>query len=361
VLTSDFDYELPPERIAQVPLPRGDSRMLVLDRHDAARHARVRDLPAYLRPGDLLVLNDTRVIPARLFGRRGAAPSGTGGPGGRIEVFLLEKLSEQEWEALLRPGKRARPGSRIDFTDGLAAEVVGKGEEGRHRLRFSEPVEGHLDRLGHVPLPPYIQRPDTDEDRERYQTVYARWPGAVAAPTAGLHLSEELLAAMRAAGVEIATVTLHVGLGTFRPVAAERIEEHRMERERYAIDAAAAAAIAAARERARRGAGRLVAVGTTVVRTLEGAAAAHGGEVPAGEGATALFITPGFPFQAVDALLTNFHLPRSTLLMLVSAFAGRERVLAAYQEAIREGYRFYSYGDAMLVERAMRLARTAAP
>ncbi|HSK80142.1 MAG TPA: tRNA preQ1(34) S-adenosylmethionine ribosyltransferase-isomerase QueA [Thermoanaerobaculia bacterium] len=337
MLTRDFDYELPPEAIAQEPAPRGESRLLVLDREGPERHARVRDLPQLLRPGDLLVLNDTRVIPARLYATR------VGGGGGRMEILLLERIDEREWDALVKPGRRAKPGTVLEFDAGLAAEVTAKDPDGRHRLRFSEPVERHLDRLGHVPLPPYIERPDTDEDRERYQTVYARNPGAVAAPTAGLHFSTELLSEIEAAGVEIARVTLHVGIGTFKPVSAERIEEHRMERERYEVGEEAAEAIRRAR--------RVVAVGTTVVRTLESAALAGGGEVRPGGGSTELFITPGFPFKVVDALLTNFHLPRSTLLMLVSAFAGRERVLAAYEEAIREGYRFYSYGDAMFVER----------
>lgn len=344
MLTSDFDYHLPPERIAQEALPRGESRLLVLDRTDPDRHARVRDLPRLLRPGDLLVLNDTRVIPARLFGHR---PSG-----GRMEILLIERRGEREWDALAKPGRRAQPGTVVEFDAGLSAEVLDKREDGRHLLRFSEPVEPHLDRLGHIPLPPYIHRPDTSEDRERYQTVYARHPGSVAAPTAGLHFNEELLKEIEAAGIEIARVTLHVGIGTFKPVSTERIEEHRMETERYEIGEETAAALRRAR--------RVVAVGTTVVRTLE--SAARDGEVQPGSGSTGLFITPGFNFQVVDALLTNFHLPRSTLLMLVSAFAGRERVLAAYEEAIREGYRFYSYGDAMLVERrAIRLASTAAP
>lgn len=352
MLTRDFDYDLPAASIAQEPAPRGESRLLVLDRDGPVRHARIRDLPRLLRPGDLLVLNDTRVIPARLFGRR------IGG-GGRMELLLVERLGDRDWSALVKPGKRARPGTAIELAPGLTAEVVDKDEEGRYRLRFSEPVEPHLERLGHVPLPPYIHRPDTVEDRERYQTVYARSPGAIAAPTAGLHFSEELLREIEVAGVGIARVTLHVGIGTFKPVSAERIADHRMESERYEIGEEAAAAIRKTRES---GAGRVVAVGTTVVRTLESAALAGGGEVRAGGGATELFITPGFRFQVVDALLTNFHLPRSTLLMLVSAFAGRERVLAAYEEAIREGYRFYSYGDAMLVEhRAIRLASTAAP
>jgi S-adenosylmethionine:tRNA ribosyltransferase-isomerase len=328
VLTRDFDYELPEERIAQEPAPRGESRLLVLDAEGRERHRRVRDLPVLLRPGDLLVLNDTRVIPARLYGRRGE---------GRMEVLLVEKLGDREWEALVRPGRRARPGTEIVF-EGLSAEVVGKRED-RYRLRFSEPVEPHLDRLGHVPLPPYIHRPDEASDRDRYQTVFARTPGAIAAPTAGLHFSERLLEEIAVAGIGIARVTLHVGIGTFKPVSAERIEDHRMDRERYEVGEETAEAI----RRTRESGGRIVAVGTTVVRTLESSGGA------AGSGSTELFITPGFRFRVVDVLLTNFHLPRSTLLMLVSAFAGRERVLAAYEEAIREGYRFYSYGDAMLV------------
>ncbi|MFL6196398.1 MAG: tRNA preQ1(34) S-adenosylmethionine ribosyltransferase-isomerase QueA [Thermoanaerobaculia bacterium] len=337
--TQDFDYDLPEASIAQEPAPRGESRLLAVGRSGPERHLRVRDLPRLLRPGDLLVLNDTRVIPARLFGRSAG--------GGRMEVLLVERLGELEWDALVKPGRRARPGARIEIAEGFAAEVIDKREDGRHRLRFPEPVEPYLERLGHIPLPPYIHRPDTPEDRERYQTVYARNPGAVAAPTAGLHFTGDLLREIEEAGVGIARVTLHVGSGTFRPVSAERIEEHRMDHERYEIDEEAAEAIRSAREGQR----RVVAVGTTVVRTLEGAAAAGGGEIRPGAGSTDLFITPGFPFQVVDALMTNFHLPRSTLLMLVSAFAGRERILAAYEEAVREGYRFYSYGDAMFLER----------
>jgi S-adenosylmethionine:tRNA ribosyltransferase-isomerase len=343
LLTRDFDFDLPPESIAQQPAPRGASRLLVLDAEGPERHRQVRDLPRLLRPGDLLVLNDTRVIPARLWGRR------AGGGEGKIELLLTEKIGERDWDALVKPGRRARPGTVIALDTegtGLTAEVIEKDPSGRHRLRFSEPVEPHLDRLGHVPLPPYIQRPDEEADRERYQTVYARSPGAIAAPTAGLHFSEDLLRDIAAAGVETATVTLHVGLGTFKPVTAEKIEEHRMERERWELPQETAEAIRRTRERG----GRVVAVGTTVVRTLE-SAALSGEDLQGGSGATELFITPGFRFQVVDALLTNFHLPRSTLLMLVSAFAGKERVLAAYAQAIREGYRFYSYGDAMLVER----------
>ncbi|HEY3567311.1 MAG TPA: tRNA preQ1(34) S-adenosylmethionine ribosyltransferase-isomerase QueA [Thermoanaerobaculia bacterium] len=339
MLTSDFDYDLPASSIAQEPAPRGESRLLVLDRTGPERHARVRDLPRLLRPGDLLVLNDTRVIPARLYGRSAG--------GGKMEILLIEPVGEREWDALVKPGRRARPGARFEIGEELTAEVIDKREDGRYRLRFSEPVEPHLERLGHIPLPPYIHRPEAPEDRERYQTVYASQPGAVAAPTAGLHFTGELLREIEGAGIEIAQVTLHVGIGTFKPVSAERIEEHRMERERYEIGEETAGAIRHAREAGR----RIVAVGTTVVRTLEGAALAGGGEVRTGSGSTDLFITPGFRFQVVDALLTNFHLPRSTLLMLVSAFAGRERVLAAYEEAAREGYRFYSYGDAMLLQR----------
>ena len=358
MLTRDFDYELPPDRIAQRPAPRGESRLLVLDREGPERHRRVRDLPELLRPGDLLVINDTRVIPARLFGRRAG--------GGRIEILLTGKAGERDWDALVKPGRRARPGTVIHLEEGLTAEVSDKEETGRHRLRFSEPIEPHLERLGHVPLPPYIQREDEAEDRERYQTVWAKSPGAIAAPTAGLHFSQELLDRLAATGIGIAEVTLHVGIGTFKPVTAERIEDHRMDSERWEVSETTAEAIRRTREQD----GRVVAVGTTVVRTLESAALAESphplapspipsppagrGGIRAGHGATELFITPGFRFRVVDVLLTNFHLPKSTLLMLVSAFAGRERVLAAYEEAIREGYRFYSYGDAMLVEGGLR-------
>jgi S-adenosylmethionine:tRNA ribosyltransferase-isomerase len=354
VLTADFDYHLPEAAIAQRPAPRGDSRLLVLDAEGAGRHRRVRDLAELLAPGDLLVVNDTRVIPARLFARRRRG-------GGRVELLLVEQVGEREWDVLVKPGRKARPGTVLDLDEALSAEMVerpgeGGGEaagdegDGRRRLRFSEPVEPHLDRLGHVPLPPYVKRPDEAADRQRYQTVWARRPGAIAAPTAGLHFDEGLLGRLREAGIEIAAVTLHVGIGTFKPVTAALVHEHRMERERYEVPEATAAAVARAQAEGR----RVVAVGTTVVRTLEGAAAAGGTEVlpvPAGAGATDLFIVPGFRFRVVDALLTNFHLPRSTLLMLVAAFAGRERVLTAYGEAVREGYRFYSYGDAMLAER----------
>jgi len=363
LLTRDFDYSLPAAAIAQEPAPRGASRLLVLDREGEERHRRISDLPALLRPGDLLVVNDTRVLPARLYGRVIRGGPTTGGESGaprELELLLVESLGEREWEVLARPGKRVRPGAVIEIGDpsggagagsGVLAEVVALAGDGRRRVRFSEPIEPHLDRLGHVPLPPYIHRPDLPADRERYQTVYARRPGAIAAPTAGLHFSDELLAALEGAGIERVPLTLHVGIGTFKPVTAPLVSDHRMDRERYDIPEETAAAVA----RARAGGRRVVAVGTTVVRTLEGAAAtaAANGEVPAGAGATDLFITPGFRFQVVDALLTNFHLPCSTLLMLVSAFAGRERVLAAYEEALGLGYRFFSYGDAMLAERRL--------
>ena len=346
MLTSDFDYELPEDRIAQEALPRGESRLLVLPTSGGPRHGHIRDLPDLLHPGDLLVVNDTRVIPARLFATR---PTG-----GRVEILLVERRSELEWTALVKPGRRARPGTSLRVDEGLGVRVLAKGRDGCHLLRFDRDVDPLLQRLGHVPLPPYIKRPDRAADRERYQTVWAAHPGAIAAPTAGLHFDDALLAALDERGVEIAPVTLHVGIGTFKPVTATLVHEHVMEAERWSVPAATAAAIA----RRRSAGGRVVAVGTTVVRTLEAGAAEHGGEVRAGAGATGLFITPGFSFTVVDLLLTNFHLPRSTLLMLVCAFAGRERVLAAYREAIRERYRFYSYGDAMLLERGTRADRS---
>lgn len=350
MLTRDFDFALPAEAIAQEPAPRGESRLLDLDARGEARHRRVSDLPEILRPGDLVVVNDTRVIPARLFGRRRPAagcPPDQGG--GQVEIFLVERIAERDWDALTRPGRKTRPGTVIALGDAmleLTAEVLSHSPaDGRHRVRFSEPIEPHLERLGHVPLPPYIKRADRPADRERYQTVFAREPGAIAAPTAGLHLTGEILARLAERGIELATVTLHVGLGTFKPVTAELVHEHVMESERWEIPRTTALALARTRERG----GRVVAIGTTVVRTLESAARQGGPELAAGSGRTELFITPGYPFQVVDVLFTNFHLPCSTLLMLVSAFAGRERVLDAYREAIATGYRFYSYGDAMVV------------
>lgn len=339
MLVSDFEFELPADRIAQEPAPRGHSRLLVLDADGGDRYRQVHELPRLLRSGDLLVVNDTRVIPARLHARR---PSG-----GALELLLVEKHDPLSWDVLAKPGRGARPGSSVELDGGISAAVLTSGEDGRRRVRFSEPIEPHLERLGHVPLPPYIKRADDAVDRERYQTIFAREPGAIAAPTAGLHFTAELVAALAAAGISIAPLTLQVGIGTFKPVTATLVHEHRMETERFEIPPATAAAIAATRERG----GRIVAVGTTVVRTLETAALLAGGSVLPGRGATDLFITPGFRFQVVDMLLTNFHLPRSTLLMLVAAFAGRERVLAAYAEAVAQGFRFYSYGDAMLASR----------
>lgn len=339
MLTEDFDFHLPDSAIAQHPAPHGQSRLLVVDGEGEERHRAVADLPSLLQPGDLLVVNDTRVLPARLYGRRRPG-------GGRIEILLAEKTGPQRWDALVKPGRRAQPGTVIDFEDGLSAEVERKGDDGRHGLVFSDEVETWLETFGHIPLPPYIKRSDDANDRHDYQTVFAQNPGAIAAPTAGLHFTPELLADLERHGVERTAVTLHVGLGTFKPVKVDLVHEHQMDAERFVISPETAAAIA----RTRAQGGRVVAVGTTVVRTLESAAAADG-VVHAGSGRTELFITPGFNFRAVDALLTNFHLPRSTLLMLVSAFAGRERVLAAYEEAVIEGYRFYSYGDAMLLTR----------
>jgi S-adenosylmethionine:tRNA ribosyltransferase-isomerase len=339
MLTADFDYDLPPELIAQRALPRGESRLLVLDADGPSRHRSIADLPALLKPGDLLVVNNTRVIPARLFARRET--------GGRVELLLVEKLSERDWTALLKPGRRARPGSRLRLDADLGAEVMAKFEDGRHHIRFSEPVDAHLERLGHVPLPPYIKRADAEDDSERYQTVYASVAGAIAAPTAGLHFTPELLAGLREQGIPVVEITLHVGIGTFKPVTATLVHEHAMEVEHYRVSPSVVAAVEQARARG----GRVIAVGTTVVRTLESAVRADG-SLPAGEGSSDLFITPGYRFKVVDLLLTNFHLPKSTLLMLVSAFAGRERILAAYREAIEAKYRFYSYGDAMLLQRA---------
>jgi S-adenosylmethionine:tRNA ribosyltransferase-isomerase len=341
VRTDDFDYHLPADRIAQRPAPRGASRLLVIDRAGGAiEHRRVADLPDLLRPLDLLLLNDTRVIPARLYATR---PTGR-----RFELLLLRELGGGAWETLVRPGSRARSGERLELADGGVAVPVERRGDGRWAVSF-DPLLGldRLERIGKVPLPPYIERPAgaTPADRETYQTVYAATPGAVAAPTAGLHFSRELLETVAGRGVEPAYLTLHVGLGTFRPVTAERVADHRMHSEWYRFTEGAAAAVNAALASGR----RVVCVGTTAVRALEGALATGRGGVEPGDGWTDIFITPGFTFCGVGALLTNFHLPRSTLLMLVSAFAGRELVLEAYHRAIAADYRFYSYGDAMLI------------
>jgi S-adenosylmethionine:tRNA ribosyltransferase-isomerase len=349
VRTDDFDYELPADRVARVPVERGSARLLALDAPPERRHGSVCELPSRLRRGDLLVVNDTRVVPARLEGR---LPSG-----GRVELLLLDGADPIRRRALARPAKKLRTGVELRLAGDATARVEARGDGGLCELRFSAPVDGLLARHGEVPLPPYLGRPATADDREWYQTVYARAPGAVAAPTAGLHLTRELLAELAAAGIERADLTLHVGPGTFKPVTAERVEDHRLDAERYILTAETCRAV----ERARARGGRVVAVGTTVTRCLEAAALRGGGGSPvAGSGETDLYIVPGYRFQVVDVLLTNFHLPRSTLLMLVAAFAGTARVLAAYREAIERGYRFYSYGDAMLAERAPR-SRSDAP
>lgn len=344
---ADFDYVLPPELIAQEPAGRREeSRMLVLDRAGGSiSHRRFSELEEYLRPGDLLVVNDTRVIPARVFGRKAAT-------GGRVEFLLLEETEPGVWDALMRARRRPRPGEQVILDEDLAvATVLEERELGRVRVRLETKIPWleMLERIGQTPLPPYIQRKEVSgerraADKARYQTVFAREPGAVAAPTAGLHFTPEILDCLAARGIGHATVTLHVGLGTFRPVSAEQVEEHRMESERWWIPEDTARRIVAAKSAG----GRVVAVGTTSVRTLESAAARPEG-FEAGQGRTELFIYPPYRFQVVDALLTNFHLPKSTLLMLVSALAGREAVLQAYEEAIRERYRFYSYGDCMLI------------
>ena len=339
-----FDYELPPERIAQRPLERRDaSRLMVLRGDEPPLDSTFAELPRWLARGDLLVLNDTRVGPWRLVARK---PSG-----GRVELLLVEREGASDvFAALLRASRKPAPGTRLELEGGLAAELLARsGELWRVRLETAgDGLEAALERAGRVPLPPYIERrdgvPAPVDDRERYQTVYAARDGASAAPTAGLHVTPRVLARLRASGVELGWLTLHVGPGTFLPVRSERIEDHRLHGEWLDLPPALAAAVDAARARG----GRVVALGTTVVRALEGRIG-EDGRLRAGQGTTTLFIRPGHRFRAVDALVTNFHLPRSTLLMLVSAFAGRERVLDAYRTAIERGYRFYSYGDAMLV------------
>lgn len=336
---ADFDFALPAELIAQTPArPRDAARLLVLNRATGELTHRVfRDLPDLLQPSDVLVLNDTKVLPARLRARRP-----TGAP---VEVLLLRPVSGAMWEALVRPGRRIRQGTRLVFAPGELEGVVGERTAMGTRmiaLEHAGELRAVLDRRGEMPTPPYITR--RLEDPLDYQTVYARAEGAVAAPTAGLHFTPPLLAEIVRRGIAVAYLTLHVGLGTFRPVKVEDITRHRMDAEAYEIAAPAAAVINGARQRG----GRIVAVGTTCVRTLE-STAEDGGTVRAGSGSTSLFITPGYRFRTVGALVTNFHLPKSTLLMLASAFAGRERLLAAYAEAIRERYRFYSFGDAMLM------------
>jgi S-adenosylmethionine:tRNA ribosyltransferase-isomerase len=329
---SEFDYELPPELIAQQPLEdRAASRMLVLDRARGSwEDRRFTDFPAYLHPGDCLVLNDSRVFPSRLIGRR---EHGTG----RVEVFLIKPLGDFTWEALVHPGRKMRTGERIVFSEDLTAEILARGEHGQRTVRLCPrgDLNEILDRVGHTPLPPYIRRPENESDRERYQTVYARPRGSVAAPTAGLHFTPEILDRCRAAGAEIARVTLHVGLGTFQPLHTEVIEEVRLHKESFQVTEAAKVAM----DRT----ARVVAVGTTSVRAIESEA------LLAPQLETDLFISPGFAFRRTGALLTNFHLPRSSLLVLVCAFAGTELTLAAYRHAVEQRYRFFSYGDCMLI------------
>ena len=351
---SEFDFNLPEELIAQEPLPdRAASRMLVLYRNEQRWEDRqFAEFPSFAGPGDCIVLNDSRVFPSRLFGRREGVHSlavGKHNPkrqenlSGRVEVFLTRPVSEDRktWEALVRPGRKMRTGEKIRFDETTTAEILARGEFGERTLRFdlSGDIYEALERIGHVPLPPYIHRSDRPDDRERYQTVFARETGSVAAPTAGLHFTPAILDECRRAGADVARVTLHVGLGTFQPLHSEVVEEGRLHSEFYEIGDEAAGRISAARRR--------IAVGTTSVRTLE--TVAREGGIRASSGATNIFIYPGFQFRAVNAMLTNFHLPKSSLLLLVSALAGREFVLEAYRHAVEQRYRFFSYGDCMLI------------
>jgi S-adenosylmethionine:tRNA ribosyltransferase-isomerase len=353
---SEFDFDLPSDLIAQEPsADRGGSRLLVVDRSSGAlTDARVTDLPRFLRAGDLLVVNNTRVFPARLLGRR--APSG-----GAVECLLVRPMPRSvpstgcgagsTWEALVHPGQKLKPGARVVFEGShtLHCEILEQRFFGRRLVRLwtedGASVDAAIDAIGHMPLPPYIKRQDRPDDRDRYQTMFAHDRGSIAAPTAGLHFTPALVAALAARGIDTAQITLHIGYGTFKPVRVDRVEDHRVEAERYEIGEAAAGAIARAMADGR----RVVAVGTTTTRTLEGVASTRDGAVVAGAGETDLFIYPGFRFRVVSGLMTNFHLPRSSLLMLVSAFAGRELVRSAYDAAIARRYRFYSYGDSMLV------------
>lgn len=364
---ADFHFDLPGELIAQAPPAiRGSSRMLVLNRSKREyRDDFFRNLPEILQPGDLLVLNNSRVIPARLYATRARGRNtqpGSPDPSGRIEVLLTQQLSEHEWSALVRPGRKVQPGERLHFAAHhdlaplLEAEVIAAADYGERTLRFAPTPEffAILDHIGHMPLPPYIHRSDTPEDRNRYQTVYNHAPGSAAAPTAGLHFTPEILDQLRGHGVQIETITLHVGLGTFQPVRVENVEEIHLHAEHYTLPAATAEAINLALREKR----RIIAAGTTTTRTLEHCAqiaAADAFEPHSGlqlhphSGQTSIFLRPGIPFRLVRGLLTNFHLPESTLLMLVSAFAGREFTLSAYAHAVRERYRFFSYGDCMLI------------
>jgi S-adenosylmethionine:tRNA ribosyltransferase-isomerase len=376
VLVSDFNFHLPEELIAQEPLAaRDSSHMLQLERESGKYQDRAfRDLPGLLRPDDVVVFNNTRVFPARLYGRRAGVraqpvsphnPAGRNFLHGRVEVLLTRQLATQpnDWECLVRPGRKIGVGERLFFgeSDELQAEVIGRSKFGERHIRF-QPVHNMgansasnfydlIERIGHVPLPPYVDRPDSASDRERYQTVYAQARGSVAAPTAGLHFTPQILDCIRSRGIQTVEITLHVGLGTFQPVRVDRVEDHKIHSEAYSICEDAARDI----NRALHSSRRIVAIGTTTVRTLEhairsGKESSRGGSITAGDGTADLFIYPGFEFKAVGAMLTNFHLPQSTLLMLVSAFAGRENVLRAYEHAVSARYRFYSYGDCMFIE-----------
>lgn len=333
----EFDYELPPERIAQTPIePRDASRLLTLDRVTGeTKQGTFRDILEEVRAGDVWVFNNTRVLPARLYGNR---PTG-----GRVEVLLLHPRGNDRWEVLVKPGKKALPGTELSFGDDLHGVVEDRTDFGGRVIRFTYTgdFKAHLEALGEMPLPPYIHK--RLEDRERYQTVYSTVDGSAAAPTAGLHFTPEVLTELASRGADIRYVTLHVGLGTFRPVSVERIEDHTMHEEAYAVSEETAAAVNRAKAEGR----RIVAVGTTSVRTLE--SAGQSGTLKAGAGTTELFIYPGYTFRMVDAMVTNFHLPQSTLLMMISAFAGKEHVLAAYREAVESEYRFFSFGDAMWI------------
>ena len=362
MLVSDFNYSLPQELIAQEPLPdRGASRMLHLNRQTGElRDSYFRHFPELLERGDLIVFNDTRVFPARLYGHRKGAraqpvsprnPAARNFLQGQVEVLLTRQLTAdaRDWQALVRPGRKIGVGERLFFGERaeLAAEVIARGQYGERTLRFEPGGDffAAVERLGHVPLPPYIAREDRGGDRERYQTVYARERGSVAAPTAGLHFTPEILKQIREK-CETVEITLHVSLGTFQPVHAEKVEDHKLHAEHYSVSKEAAERINSAQREKR----RIIAIGTTSVRTLEHAVRMGNGTIVAGDGEAELFIYPGFKFQVVGGLLTNFHLPQSTLLMLVCAFAGRDRVLNAYKHAVQEKYRFYSYGDCMFVE-----------
>jgi S-adenosylmethionine:tRNA ribosyltransferase-isomerase len=365
VLVSDFHFHLPDELIAQEPLAvRDASRMLHLERNTSQWSDEMfRDFPERMRPGDLMVFNNTRVFPARLYGRREGGRALAVSPNsqrpaardflhGRIEVLLARQISTEpnDWECLVRPGRKIAVGERLFFGEGdeIEAEVLARAEFGERHIRFRPVMDffAALDRIGHVPLPPYIARADSSRDRERYQTVYAGPRGSVAAPTAGLHFTSEILNRIRRRGVETVYITLHVGLGTFQPIRVKRVEDHQLHSEPYSVSLDAAYAINQALQNAR----RVVAVGTTTVRTLEHAVRAGAGNIVAGTGAADLFIYPGFEFKVVKAMLTNFHLPQSSLLMLVSAFAGKDNILRAYQRAVSEKYRFYSYGDCMFID-----------